>query len=163
MFSILDPVRARVVVDPFEILTDWKRFQSIASDLISPSIDIHSSEEAHAATRGFAASITSAYSLSARKNGILGRKYEQPGLDRPLKHKKKLRKQWQETRDPACRTAVNWVTKTIRRMNRKRALEGLETKIANCEAARYPQAILLIAKSLTEGGGPKATSATHCP
>jgi hypothetical protein len=28
-----------------------------------------------------------------------------------LKHKRKLRKLWQETRYPACTTAFNWVTK----------------------------------------------------
>jgi hypothetical protein len=40
---------------------------------------------------------------------------------------------WQKTGDPACKTAVNWVTKQIRRMTRKKALERWETKIGNCE------------------------------
>jgi hypothetical protein len=40
---------------------------------------------------------------------------------------------WQETRDPACKTAVNWVTKSIRWMTSKKALERWETKISNTE------------------------------
>jgi hypothetical protein len=35
-----------------------------------------------------------------------------------LKHKRRLRQLSQETRDPACKTAVNWVTKSVRRMTR---------------------------------------------
>jgi hypothetical protein len=38
---------------------------------------------------------------------------------------------WHETRDPSCKTAVNGVTKTIRRMTRKNAIERRETKISN--------------------------------
>jgi hypothetical protein len=48
---------------------------------------------------------------------------ELPDLDRLLKHKQRIRKLWRETRDPACKTAVNWVTKSIRRMTRKKANE----------------------------------------
>jgi hypothetical protein len=76
------------------------------------------------------------------------------GLDCLLTHKQRLRKLWQETRDPACKTALNWVTKTIRRMAWKRTLERWETKIENCEVT--PHAIWPIAKSLTKRGGPKA-------
>jgi hypothetical protein len=63
--------------------------------------------------------------------------------------------------DPACKTALNWVTKTIRRIARKRALERWETKIENCEVT--PQAIWPIAKSLAKRGEPKATTAIHGP
>jgi hypothetical protein len=83
------------------------------------------------------------------------------GLDRLLKHKQRLRKLWQETRDPACKTALNWATKTIKRIIRKRALERWETKIENCEVT--PHAIWPIAKSLTKRGGPKAPTAIHGP
>jgi hypothetical protein len=76
-------------------------------------------------------------------------------------HKRKLIKLLQETRDPACKTAVNWVTRNITRMVPKRALERLETKLANCEVT--PQAIWPVAKSLTKRGGPKASSAIHSP
>jgi hypothetical protein len=56
---------------------------------------------------------------------------------------------------------VNWVTKTIRTIARKRALERGETKIENCEVT--PQAIWPIAKSLTKRGGPKVPTAIHGP
>jgi hypothetical protein len=92
-----------------------------------------------------------------RNTTILDWKYEMPGLDRLLKHKRKFRKLWQETKNPVCKTAVNWVTRNIRRMIRKRALERWEIKLANCEVT--PQAIWLIAKSLTKRDEPKASSA----
>jgi hypothetical protein len=63
------------------------------------------------------------YRLSTRKTTKLDRKYEIPGLYRLLKHKRKLRKLWQVTRDSKCKMAVNWVTQNIRRMVWKRALE----------------------------------------
>jgi hypothetical protein len=56
---------------------------------------------------------------------------------------------------------VNWVTKTIRRISRKRALEQWETKIENCEVT--PQVIWSTAKSPTKRGDPKATIAIHGP
>jgi hypothetical protein len=73
------------------------------------------------------------------KTTILNWKYEIPGLDCLSKHKRKLRKLWEETRDPACKTEVNWVIQNIRTMVRKRALERREAKLANCEVT--PQAI----------------------
>jgi hypothetical protein len=60
-----------------------------------------------------------------------------PGLDWLLKQR--LRKLWPETRDPACKTAVNWVMDAIRWMIRRRAFELWKTKIANTEVT--PQAI----------------------
>jgi hypothetical protein len=56
---------------------------------------------------------------------------------------------------------VNWVTKTVRRIARNRALESWETNIENCEVT--PQAIWPITKSLTKRGEPKATTAIHGP
>jgi hypothetical protein len=56
---------------------------------------------------------------------------------------------------------VNWVTKTIRRIARKRALEWWETKIENFDV--IPQAIWPIPKSLTKMSEPKATTAIHDP
>jgi hypothetical protein len=56
---------------------------------------------------------------------------------------------------------VKWVTKTIRRFARKKALERWETKIENCEVT--PQAMRPIAKSLTKRGEAKATTAIHGP
>jgi hypothetical protein len=74
---------------------------------MSQNIEIHSSNEADKAARDFAATIASAYKLSTKKITKLDQKYEIPGLDRLLKHKRKLRKLWQETRDPKCKTEVN--------------------------------------------------------
>jgi hypothetical protein len=56
---------------------------------------------------------------------------------------------------------VNWVTKTIRRIARNRALGRWETKIENCEVT--PQAIWPIAKSHRKRGEAKATTAIHGP
>jgi hypothetical protein len=78
-----------------------------------------------------------------------------------MKHRRKLRKLWQETTDPACKSSVNWVIRNIRRMVRRTAHEIWETKLANCEVT--PQAIRSIAKSLTKRVGPKAPSALHGP
>ncbi|PNF13588.1 hypothetical protein B7P43_G18165 [Cryptotermes secundus] len=61
--------------------------------------------------------------LSTNKISLSDINNDLPGLDHLIKHKQRLRKLWQETRDPACKTAVNWVTKSIRRMIRKKALE----------------------------------------
>jgi hypothetical protein len=57
-----------------------------------------------------------------------------PGVDQLLKYKKRLRKLWQETRSPECKTAVNRVSKPIRCMTEKKALEQWETTLSNTEA-----------------------------
>jgi hypothetical protein len=54
---------------------------------------------------------------------------------------------------------VNWVTKTIRRMTRRKALERWETKVGNCEVT--PQDLWFIAKPLLKRDGPKALKAIH--
>jgi hypothetical protein len=63
------------------------------------------------------------------------------------------------TRDPACKTAVNQVSKAIKRMTRKEALERYETRISNAEVT--PQSTLPIAKSLFKRDGPGAPTAIH--
>jgi hypothetical protein len=70
MFSILDSMRAREALDPVEKLTDWEKFRSLASELTSPDIQIHFSNEADKAARDFEAYIASAYRLSSRKTTI---------------------------------------------------------------------------------------------
>jgi hypothetical protein len=67
----------------------------------------------------------------------------------------------QETRDPACKTAVNWITKSIRKKTHKRALEQWETKICNTEVT--PQAIWPIGKSLLNRDEPRTPTAIHGP
>jgi hypothetical protein len=61
---------------------------------------------------------------------------------------------WQKPRDSACKTAVNWVTKSV-----SQALERWETKINNSEVTS--QAIRPIAKSLLKMDGPRAPTAIH--
>jgi hypothetical protein len=55
--------------------------------------------------------------------------------------------------------AVNWVSKAIRRMTRKKPLERWETKIGNTEVT--PQAIWSIVKSFLRRDGPRAPTAIH--
>jgi hypothetical protein len=84
-------------------------------------MEIKSGVEADKATRNFTASIASAYRLSTSKITLLDLNSDLPALYLLLRHKQRLRKLWQETRGPACKTAVNWVSKAIRRMTRKKA------------------------------------------
>jgi hypothetical protein len=67
LFRMLDDVSTRDISAPVEIYTDWERFQSLASDLISPKIQIHTLADAEQTARKFTASIASAYRLSAHK------------------------------------------------------------------------------------------------
>jgi hypothetical protein len=124
MFSILDLVWTREALDPVKKLTDWELFQSLNSELISSDTQVHSSNEADKAARYFAASRALTYRVATRKGIILERKYEIFGLDCLLKHKRKLRNLWQETRDAACKTAVNWVIRNIRRRSRTEQLKN---------------------------------------
>jgi hypothetical protein len=105
-FCILDHVKAREILDPVEKFTDWERFQSLASALVSPRIGINSCTEVDKAARDFSASIASAYRLSTKTTTISDRNRCPSCLDRLLKHKQRLRKLWQETRNPACKTAL---------------------------------------------------------
>jgi hypothetical protein len=109
------------------------------------------------AARDFTVSIASACRLSTRKVTLSDLKSDFPGLDHLLKQKQGLRKLWHETRDPACKSAVNWVAKTIRRMPHRKALERWETKRVNSYAT--PQAIWSIAESVIKRDGPKAPAA----
>jgi hypothetical protein len=159
IFHILDHVKIRNLPDLIEKFTDWEWFQSLASELISPEIEITSEVEANKAACHFTASISSAYRLSTSKITLLDLNNDLPGFDRLLKHKQRLQKMWQETRDPACKTAVNLVSQAIRRITCKKALERWETKISNAEVT--PQAIWPIAKSLLTRDGPRAPTAIH--
>jgi hypothetical protein len=107
LFHILDHVKIRNLSDPIEKFTNWDRFQSLASELISPKIEIKSGVEADKAAHEFSASIPSAYRLSTSKITLLDSNNDLPGLDQLLRHKQRLQKLWQETRDPACKAAVN--------------------------------------------------------
>jgi hypothetical protein len=117
--------------------------------------------EADKAACAFTASIASAYRLSTSKITVSELNNDLSGLDRLLKYRKRMRKLWQETRDPGCKTEVNWVSKAIRRMARKKAHERWESKLANTEVT--PQAIWLIAKSLANRDGPRAPTVIRGP
>jgi hypothetical protein len=130
MFSILHPVTTREALDPVEILTDWKLFQSFASELISPNAKIHSSNEAATAASDFVSSIASTYTISARKTIILDWNSEISFIYLLLEHKIKLGKLWQETR---MQNDSKLGHSNIRRMVRKRALEIWERKFAEWE------------------------------
>jgi hypothetical protein len=123
VFHILDRVKVKNLSERIENFTDWNRFQNLASELISPQVKIKSGVEADKAARDFTASVASTCRLSTCKVTLSDVNNDLPGLDRLLKHMQRLRKLWQETRDPACKTAVNWVTKSIRWMTRKKALQ----------------------------------------
>jgi hypothetical protein len=112
LFQRLDHVSTRDISVPVEINTDWeRRFQSPASDLISPRIQIHTFQDAEEAASKFAASRASAYRLSTNKITLSELNEELPDRDCFHQLKQRLKKLWQEIRDPACKTAVNWVKK----------------------------------------------------
>jgi hypothetical protein len=102
IFHILDHVKIRNLSDPIENFTDWERFQSLASELISPKIEITSEVEADKSALDFTAYTSSAYRLLTSKIIHLELNNDFPGLDPLLKHKQRLRKLWQESRDQVC-------------------------------------------------------------
>jgi hypothetical protein len=66
MFCILDHIKVRGILNPVEKFTDWDRFQSFASALVSPGVEINSCIEADKTARNFATSIASSYRLSTK-------------------------------------------------------------------------------------------------
>jgi hypothetical protein len=57
IFHILDHVKIRNLSEPIEKLKNWDGFQSLASELRSPKIEINSGVEADKAAREFTASV----------------------------------------------------------------------------------------------------------
>jgi hypothetical protein len=159
LFYMLDHVSTRDISAPIEIFRDWEPFQNIASEIITPRVQIQSTEDAEDTARKFTASIASAYRLSTQKVTLSYLKEELPELERQRQLKNKLRKLRQETRDPSCKTAVNWVTKTVRRMTQKKLKEQWDTKMGNCEVT--PQAIWPMAKAILNRDEPKAPTVIH--
>jgi hypothetical protein len=82
VFHILDHVKIRNISEPIEKFTDWDRFQSLTSELISPQVKINLGVDTDNATRDFTASVTSAYRLSTSKITLLDINNDLPGLDR---------------------------------------------------------------------------------
>jgi hypothetical protein len=61
IFYLMDPLRTRDLLEPVEKFTDWERFHSLASELISPKIQTNLGEETNKVVRDFTASIASVY------------------------------------------------------------------------------------------------------
>jgi hypothetical protein len=160
IFHILEHVTTNKPLEPLEIFTNRERFQSLASNLISPGKEINSVLVADKSAREFTASNFSEYRLSTSRAKFSHRNHDHPGLDRLLKHKRRLRKLWQEIRDPECEKAFNRISRIITRDTRKRALRRWGTKVANFEV--IPQAIWPVAKYLMNRDGPRTPTVIHC-
>jgi hypothetical protein len=89
IFCLLQHVKVRNLSKPIEKLTDWKQFQNIASELLSPRLETNTGIEADKAARDFTSSIASAYRLSTRKVTLSVLNTDFPGLDQLLKQKQK--------------------------------------------------------------------------
>jgi hypothetical protein len=85
MFHILDHVGTKQLSEPLEKFAIWERFQSLASNLISPRVQINSGVEADEAARAFSASIASAYRMSTSKITLSELNNDLPVLDRMLR------------------------------------------------------------------------------
>jgi hypothetical protein len=132
ILHILDHVGTKhfwILLENLQIGSSFK-----ALPLLSPRVQINSGGvEADKAARDFTASVASAYRLSTSKHTLSDLNRDLPGLDKLLKYEQRLRKLWHKTWDPVCKTAVSWVTKTIKRMTQRKTLEQWETRIGNCE------------------------------
>jgi hypothetical protein len=92
IFHIVDHVRTQNLSAPTEKFTDCDRFQRLASNLISPRIEINSGVEAGKAAHAFTALMALAYRLSTSKISFSDLNSDLPGLGRLLKFKKRMRK-----------------------------------------------------------------------
>jgi hypothetical protein len=78
-----------------------------------------------------------------------------------LRHKQGLRKLRHETRAPACKTAVNWVTKTVWRLTRRKALERGGNK--NTKLLSYTSSYRTDCESRFESGWTRVPTTFHSP
>jgi hypothetical protein len=53
VFHLLDNSRTRKLSEPVDKFTDWVRFQSLTSEVVSPRIQMNSEEEADKAAQDF--------------------------------------------------------------------------------------------------------------
>jgi hypothetical protein len=88
VFHILDLVTTNKLLEPLEKFTDWENIQSLASNIISPRIEINSRIESYKEAQEFTTSIASAYRLPTSKVKLYELNHDLPGLYRLLKHKK---------------------------------------------------------------------------
>jgi hypothetical protein len=82
VFHILDHVRTTTRSEPLEKSINWEWFQSLASDLIYPRMEVNSEVEADKAVHHFTASVASAYRLSTSKVTLSDLDNDLPGIDR---------------------------------------------------------------------------------
>jgi hypothetical protein len=59
-----------------------------------------------------------------------------------------MRKLWQETRDPECKTIVKWGSKIIKRMTRKETVDAWEIALAKLSKDILEEETCLIHVSL---------------
>jgi hypothetical protein len=90
VFHILHHVKIRNLSEPIEKFTNWGRFQSLASELISPQVKIKSGVEADKAARDFTASVAPTYRLMTSKVTLSDINNDLPGLDRLKKRKRSV-------------------------------------------------------------------------
>lgn len=157
LFHNLNHVRARDILPPVEIHTDWMRFRNIASGLISPRIQINTVDKAERTASNFAASIASACGLSTHKI-TFSEMNELPEIDGLLQLERRLRNCYMKPEAEHLKRQFR-ITKIILRMTRRNALEGWGTKINSCEVT--PREIWPIANSLMNMNGPKAPTSVH--
>jgi hypothetical protein len=121
----MDHFSARDISAPVEKHTDWERFRSLTSEIISPRIQIDTLEGAVKPACN-SQSLLPLHIAIDKPDHTSGTKNELPGLDPLLQHKQRQRKLQHETRDAACETVTDWITKTIRRMMWNKAFERRE-------------------------------------
>jgi hypothetical protein len=124
VLHLLDRIRIRNLSDSVDKIHRFGALSKPFSELILTRILINLGEEIDEADRYFIATITSAYRLSTSKITLWDFHKDPSGLESPLKHKLSLRKMWKINWDPACKTAVNWNARTIKRMTRKKHSNG---------------------------------------
>jgi hypothetical protein len=86
VFHSLDHIATRNLSHPVDKFTDWERFQSLSSELISPRIQIYSMEEDDKVARDLTVCIALAYRLSRSKITISDLNKDGPGLESLLKY-----------------------------------------------------------------------------
>jgi hypothetical protein len=123
-FHILHHAITKKLSESLNKSTDGERSQRHDSNSILPRLEISSGRRGR--TNKAASEITTstvmAYRLSASKFELseLNRSL---GLDRSLKHEKRLRELWHDARDPMCKQTFYLISKTISLMTCRRALE----------------------------------------
>jgi hypothetical protein len=111
VFHILVKLKLGISRNLLKNLQYWSGFKALPQNKFLLESKLTRGVEADKAARDFTAFNASACRLSTGKVTLSDIHNDLPWLDRLLKHKQKLRKLWQETRDPACKAAVNRVTK----------------------------------------------------